>query len=456
MAVKPKTEHRRRLILVALNEVNFEVVQKYLARHSLPSFQTLLSGHFIRTTAEQTYEELEPWIQWPSIHNGLSAAEHGIFRLGDVVSTQHRQIFEDAEDAGIKVGSISAMNAENKLKRPAYFIPDPWTRTPSDGSWWSEKLSKAVSQVVNDNASGRVSTASKIYLLAGLIKFSRWNNIPLYSHLIAHIRGRPWNKALLLDVFLHDLHLKLLNTSNAEFSTVFLNAGAHIQHHYLLNAAPVRQETNLSNPEWYIKQSEDPILDMLVTYDQLIRDYLDMPSTELIIATGLAQRPYDRAKFYYRLKHHHQFLEKIGVKFSQVTPRMTRDFLVEFNSIEETEAAKQFLSTITVQDSNLPLFGEIDSRGTSLFVTMTYPNEITRRTRFSMNGQEHELYSHVAFVAIKNGMHQSEGYAYLSSGIAPYAPPDRAHVRELNSTIRRYLGLPLSSLAHSYAARLNQ
>ena len=48
------------------------------------------------------------------------------------------------------------------------------------------------------------------------------------------------------------------------------------------------------------------------------------------------------------------------------------------------------------------------------------------------------LLPHVAFVAIKNGMHQERGFAFFSRGIAPLAPEDGAHVKELFSTVLTY------------------
>src|SRR3979409_1211562 len=90
----------RRLIFIELNEINFDIVGAYLATKPLPAFRSLLSGYCVRTTAEQRYEFLEPWIQWPSVHTGLSAKEHSVFRLGDIVNSQVPQIFERLEKHG--------------------------------------------------------------------------------------------------------------------------------------------------------------------------------------------------------------------------------------------------------------------------------------------------------------------------------------------------------------------
>ena len=44
------------------------------------------------------------------------------------------------------------MNTKNNLKNPAYFIPDPWTKTKSDNSFLSKIITSSVSDIVNENA----------------------------------------------------------------------------------------------------------------------------------------------------------------------------------------------------------------------------------------------------------------------------------------------------------------
>ena len=48
---------------------------------------------------------------------------------------------------------------------------------------------------------------------------------------------------------------------------------------------------------------------MLIFYDQIINSYLKLidQGYSLIFATGLSQEPYDREKFYYRLRNHNHF-----------------------------------------------------------------------------------------------------------------------------------------------------
>lgn len=434
----------KRLILLELNEINFDVVEKYVTADSerFPSLKKILSGARIRTSCETQYEELEPWIQWASVHTGKTYAEHGIFRLGDIIiAGEVPQIFEQIEQAGYKVGAISAMNAENRLKQPAYFIPDPWTQTPSDSSWWSHSMGRAVSQTVNDNAQARVTPKSALQLMLGLLRFAQVRHYGKFLSLVLASRRKPWLKALVLDLLLHDMHWSLFNSKMPNFSTLFLNAGAHIQHHYFFNAKPLRKDLQRKNPAWYVPEKEDPLADVLELYDIIVGEYFARTDADVVLATGLAQKPYDRLKFYYRLNRHADFLRGLGILFRKVFPRMTRDFLIEFESEQQARAAQDILSRVRVVSEDAALFGDIDNRGNSLFVTLTYPQEITAETQYQSGDKKAALLPEVTFVAIKNGLHQEEGFAFFTPGAARYAPADKAHVAQLGLAIKSYFDL---------------
>lgn len=436
-----KTLNNKRLILVELNEVNFEFALAYAERNALIHLQRVVKG-MQRTSSEMDYEKLEPWIQWVSVHTGKVAAEHRIVRLGDIVGSGIPQFFEVIEAAGYKVGAISAMNTENRLQAPAYFIPDPWTVTPSDGSFWSTALGRAVSQAVNDNSNARLSGKSILALLGGLIRFARPCNYFYYFRLALRSRGSPWRKALFLDLFLHDLHLRMFSRKRPDFSTIFLNAGAFIQHHYLFNARDA-VKSNLRNPSWYVRADQDPFEEMLEVYDRILGDYFAMEEVDLIIATGLTQKPYDRVKYYWRLKDHMAFMEQIGVNCRTVHPRMTRDFTIEFGSIEAARYGAKQLAEIICEIDGKPIFGEIDNRGLSLFVTLTYGEKIENELIVKRGNKRIDLKQHVVFVAIKNGMHDGKGFVYYKGRVADFAVEDGAHVKGLYKVVSKYFGLDI-------------
>ena len=430
----------KNIVLLELNEINFDAANFYIKRGEyLFGFKKLIDQGIVDTQAEPEYEYLEPWVQWPSVHTGKTYDEHQVFRLGDFINSNDEQFFEKVEKAGFSVGAVSPMNASNKLKNPAYFIPDPWTQTPCDNSFFSKSITDAIVQAVNDNSQSKLTFKTIFNLglaFVALVKPTRY--IPMVKYALNAL-GKPWRKALFLDMLLYEIHKTLFKRKKPNFSTLFLNAGAHIQHHYFFNS-PYVDSPELKNPAWYIGIDDDPFLEMLKVYDEMLTDLLELPNTEIIVATGLSQKPYEQLKFYYRLKDHASFLRKVGVEFIDVIPRMTRDFLVSFDTEEQAFKAEQQLSKILV-NNEVKLFEEIDNRGKDIFVVLTYPSEITDKTMISYLGNESQLSDLVTFVAIKNGEHQSKGFAYFSEGLSEFAPSSGIHVSKINGVVLDFFNI---------------
>ena len=430
----------KELLFIQLNEINFDLVDKYLKG----SKKKFLNLEFIKknynnffTLAEDEYKNQEPWIQWASVQLGKDFDSHGIFRLGDITKhLKQKQIFETIEDKGFKVGAISPMNAENRLKNPAYFIPDPWTETPSDDSEFSKRFSLLLKQSVNDNSSGKLSFRSLVTIFEIIFKTLHYRNTSFLISLIFSSIIKPWKKSLVLDFLIHLAHLHLYKKKKPNFSSVFLNAGAHIQHHYFYNTKFV---DNLpKNPNWYIDPNSDPISDMLEVYDKILGDYVKLCKNGkyLLIATGLRQVPYDLIKFYYRLKNHTNFLHKIGIKFLDVLPRMTRDFEIIFETKNDFNIAKDILDNIFLNNNNTKIFGEIEEREKSLFVTLTYPHEIKKEDYIIINNNlKLNFFNEVSFVAIKNGKHDQKGYGFYSPNLDIKISKEPIHVSKIFNII---------------------
>ena len=408
---------KKKTILLGLNELNFEFIKYYINLGLLPNFKNLFATQPpIETVSESKYELLEPWIQWVTVHTGKNYDEHKIFRLGDIVNhTELSQIFEELENYGLSVGAVSPFNADNRLKNPAFFIPDPWTITSPSGNWVIKSLYKAVHQSVNDNAKSKLNLKSMISLVIGLmiyVPITRWFH---YFKLAVNII-KPGTKAIILDSLLADVHFSLWKKHKPDFSNLFLNSGAHIQHHYLFNSRAYAG--NNKNPEWYCPKDYDPLIHVLSEYDRQIGKFLREKDVSLIIATGLHQQPHENITFYWRLKEHSKFMQKIAMKnFSEILPRMSRDFLIKFNNEKDTSIAEKLLNSFYSSKDQTKIFN-VDNRGKSLFVELVYPNDIdendsiySKDSKFKLN----KFKSYLAFVAIKNGEHNQIGY--LTSNI---------------------------------------
>ena len=408
------------LIVLELNEVNFEFVEHYCRRGELPALARLIKGQgYMRTVSEIESERVEPWIQWFTVHTGRSYAEHQVFRLGDGAQAGMRQIWEELGSRGLRVGAFSPMNAANSIAQAAFFVPDPWTRTGINAPALMRGAYHAICQAVADNAAGKITPLSALQLCCGLLAYTSPRRWPRYlADALAGLRNH-WARALFLDRFLADCFLRLWRRSRPDFATLFLNGAAHIQHHYLFNSAAY--SGSYRNPAWYLAPGIDPVLEAYRLYDGVLTDCLALdPQLRLMIATGLHQEAVDEPVFYWRLRAHGDFLRRIGCAFTEVEPRMSRDFLIHCASAAQAAASATRLASGRAPDG-LPLF-EVDNRGDTLFVTLLYPHEVKPGfvARFGELTVD-DFAKEVVFVAIKNGRHNGIGY-FLDS--AEHVPLD--------------------------------
>ena len=404
------------LLLLELNEVNFEAVEFHTQRGELPTFRRLFERHGYRTTISGAgADHWEPWIQWVTAHTGLDYSEHQVFRLGDIVDRDIPQVWERLEAVGYRVGAISPMNAKLLLKKPAFFFPDPWTATGISAAPGQKQFYEAIARLVNENASNRVSMGELLNFVIGGLKTAKLGNYTLYLALIASARTQRWKRALFLDLLLADLFMTSLTTTRPHFASLFLNAAGHVQHHYLFSSAAYIGEQK--NPRWYVAEGADPVLDAYKLYDRILARFQSrFPETRIMLATGLHQEPHDKVTFYWRLKDHAAFLDSIGVIFQRTEPRMSRDFLVVCRGVVEALKAQERLELARASDGTF-LF-EVDNRGSNLFVTFVYKDDICETITYSAGSATvGQLRRQVAFVAIKNGDHNGIGY-FLDTGVS--------------------------------------
>lgn len=407
----------KKTILIGLNELNFEYIEYYIKEGFLPNFKKLFDNYgYSETISEDKYELLEPWIQWATVSTGMSYEDHKVFRLGDIVERKDLlQIFEKIEANGFSVGAVSPFNVENRLKEPVFFAPDPWTETEPSGEKTFVELSKAISQAVNDNAQGKLTIQSIKALIKGLAKYTSVSDYSFYLKKLTKIKTQVGVKALILDKLLADTFFYLWKKNGPDFSNLFLNSGAHFQHHYMFNSRAYKG--NFRNPKWYCPDSQDPLFEILKVYDQMLGRLMKLP-VRLVIATGLHQKPHKHLTYYWRINKHEEFLKIIRIRdYVKVVPRMSRDFLVEFDSKEKAKTAKIILESYVAAKDKTQIF-TVDNRGESLFVELSYPDDI--EDGFILEGAKDQdiknFKKYISFVAIKNGEHDGIGYVLDTDG----------------------------------------
>ena len=432
-----------KLVVLELNEINMDLLRRYADDGSLPRFRALFDTHGLcRTDSEQQHANANPWIQWVTAHTGMEYADHGVFRMGDIVKHEYPQIWETLEAQGYKVAALSPFNANNRCSKPAFFIPDPWTQTPATGPWSVRQIFKALVQVADDYANERIALSSVLRLAVGGLMNLRWHHLGAYLRdTWGYLFGKQrWARALVCDRLLVDTFVSQWQRQQPDFATLCLNAGAHLQHHYMVSSR--YYEGPRKNPGWYVPDGIDPVEQAFKLYDELLGTFTDM-GVRVMLVTGLAQVPHERESFYYRMDHHETVLNSLGISYQRIHPLMTEDFVIYCGSEDAARHAQRLLeATITLNEDDLFYVDNadveqrrdttsaqvfyVDNRGTDLYVQLKpTARPIGSNVTLACGNRRLERFEqHVAFVQIKNGHHVGTGY-FTDSGISAQQLPER-------------------------------
>jgi len=422
------------VISLELNELNFDFIRSYIGDGHLPNFARALKKYqLFETVSEPAYPYLEPWIQWPTVYTGLTYSEHGIFRLGDCVYKRRDQIWEKLEQAGISVGAISPMNAVNAAKAPDFFLPDPWTNTAVTADNRTTKLFELVRETVNENASSDLSTFNLgRQLLPLALPYLQANSLGRYMRILPMALRHKWAKAAFLDSLLVDVFTTLINRHQTQFASLFLNAGAHIQHHHIYDSEAYKGDRR--NPKWYssaAENGEDPLLFIYNVYDRILGQLSSRHGTRVLVSTGLSQIPNERDHYQYRIVDFEAFFTGLELKGAQIEPRMSRDFLLIF---DDTETAIEGIRTLErVTCNGKPLF-TIENRGQTLFCQVGFFGPPEGLSSVDIDGIAHDMQDEFVLVSIENGVHQTRGY-HLDTGITNSGEPVQISLTEVHQRL---------------------
>ena len=422
------------VIALEFNELNVEVLKRMMAAGKLPHFRRLLQTNPLLTTrAEESYANLEPWIQWVTVHTGKTQSEHGAFNLSDVQHSNMLQVWDLLAQQGVRCGVVSPMNARRGSFDAGFFIPDPWSTSNDAFPVRLHSVYQFLKQRVQlhnfslEEGASRVSFALELLRLGMPVRF-------VTDVAMAYVASRldpkrKWRLAAELDRFLWRLTKVLRREFKTSFTSVFLNSVAHYQHHYwtshdvghwaprypaLFSKVNPMSETNLH-------AGDDPIALGLEVYDDIVGEALAEVGPEgLIIMTGLSQVPFDgqsdgkphaQGFYLYRPRDHGGMLQALGIEHRRVAPLMSRDMMVYFDTEAQRDLAFKALNTVTV--NNQALFSCSIESDRRLFCKVQFSDEAAPGAPIHLAGHVlRGITFGVLFklITFKTGHHHADGF----------------------------------------------
>lgn len=419
------------VILVEFNELCPPLLTKWMAQGVLPNFKKFHDSAHVFTTEpcveEQQY--LEPWIQWYSLHTGLSYDQHGVFHLADGPRADFPDIWSVLSDAGIPVGNCGSMNARGFDKPGSYFLADPWCTTeqayPADLRAFHEFVSFSVREYSNADA----NLGRSIY--TNFLKFMLGHGLGLGTvTAIAKqlteeklVDGRmSWKRVAILDQLQFDVFSHYQKTLKPKFATYFANSTAHLQHAYWRNMEPENFEVRPSEGDQ--KFYGDAVMFGYRKMDALLGRFMRLASddTTVIFATGLSQQPFLKSEGiggqrFYRPKNVQSMLDQWGVAYVDVQPTMTHQFQIRCANAEDLEDARRVLATVTCEGK--AVFGFDKSEGDSIYIGCPLHEMVDKEARIVVEGRNQTTNFYDFFYMIdatKSGFHHPDGALWVRTG----------------------------------------
>lgn len=402
-------------IFLELNEFNADLLKKASQELPLKNIEKMLSLNHSTTFTEDTYESdfLEPWVQWVSVHTGKPSSVHKIKHLGDVPHLDTKQIWEHLSDEGITSGVWGAMNASrNGAEKCKFFLPDPWTASEIA---YPEELNNLLDPLRYISKNYLNTSPAKLFKklknLCNLFSANQlWKPIrkelPTLMKNAIKYRAKPFVFIGFVEYLSTLLFLKYQEKHDTEFSSIFINTLAHIQHHY-----------------WKDESCKGPIAYGLTIVDKILGELFAhmQPGDILMVSNALSQKNTNEETpwILYRQLDQKAFLETVGVQNFRVESHMTHDAHIFFGDETSCQKAKAILENATIQGQKLFLVEDYPEDPKKLFYRICFTDEIPKESLFHINGKTLSFFNLFKPIVKRTGKHIPYGSLYTNKKNIP-------------------------------------
>src|SRR5690349_18999563 len=100
----------RRIMVLEFNELTPDLMHRFMAAGHLPHFQRLHNeSHVYITQAAEDGWDLNPWVQWVTVHSGIDYREHGVTELDQGAALKVDRVWDVVSKAGLSVWICGSM-----------------------------------------------------------------------------------------------------------------------------------------------------------------------------------------------------------------------------------------------------------------------------------------------------------------------------------------------------------
>ena len=448
----------RPLILLEFNELSPHLMERFLGMGCLPNFQRLHDASEVYITeAEERRWELNPWVQWVTVHSGLNYRDHGIIELDEGHKLRAGRVWDVVSEAGYPVCVWGSMNVGYQPGVKGVILPDPWATKVAPTPAGLQPFFRFVQQNVLEHTSGKVPLGAADYAAFATFMLAHGMSLRTVTALIRQLVDERfsspdmhWKRAVLLDKLQFDVFRWYYRKTRPLFSTFFSNSTAHFQHFHWREMEP-HLFTHRPAPE-RLAAHEHTILFGYQEMDKLIGRVLDMagPDTTIVFATAISQQPcliYEEqgGKVMYRPADMSRLLRFAGVTEPHSSaPLMAEVFNVHFQSEVDAVRAEARLRTLTVDGR--PAM-QVLREGMQLTTKCQLHDQLEKNARIGRGEAGPSVPFFEMFYQLedsKSGMHHPDGMFWVRTPGQPHRThAGKVPLASVAPTLLELMGMPV-------------
>jgi hypothetical protein len=349
------------VLLYELNEVPWEVWDRYIEVRPESNAARLLGRAMQRTTIDEDPVMLMPWRTWPTFHRSLLTEDHGALDQGqDPETFRGTPIWDVVESAGRSVGLFGVLQSwpAREFRQGGFYVPDSFARTVETFPHALERFQAFNVAMTKENifsSEDPVNPRSLAATAADAVRrgLSPWSCAQLAQHVIRerkdrrYLASRPSVQVLLC----FDLFWRLHRRSQPALSVFFSNHVASMMHRFWGDWME-GYDSNGYRPDPVYGTFIVTAMDYFDHQLGVMRAWVDShPGTTLIIASSMGMGPieFHPTPANYVVDDAQKLLTALGVAPAEVGTAMYPVITLLFSTPREAEAAAPVLESVSTE-----------------------------------------------------------------------------------------------------------
>ncbi len=330
---------KKKTIIFEINECDFNFFFYGSKKYNYPGIKKFFRNKKKFKTITNDKKEgldLDPWVQWVSMHTGTVSKKHKVFRTGQSLKKEVSQIWETLANRGIKSSLWGLFNAVLRNKKNIdLFYPDPWNFTQKAHPKKFNSYLKLPRYYALNYPNIRIIKIiffglmffKKILLIKDIKYFLK--KILNFTYIFLFSRFASFNLYFILDIVSLLIVKDHLSKKKSDLTIIALNSLAHFQHNFW------DKKKYEKFYFWYLNE----IINLL--------SIISKNFEKQICLNGFSQKKIKNI-YYLRIKDNNKFLKILDIKCKKYRSNMTTGATIFFKDMSEKRQAILKLNNVSI------------------------------------------------------------------------------------------------------------